>query len=160
MIEMFENWIDINFEAAHRLSKYNGRLKNIHGHSFHASFAIKAKSLGRTKETPDGMGIDPQKLENEVYEKIISFFDNALILAWDDKIGNLLSNNGLKIVFLPHDMHDPTCENLAKFFYNKFIDAGFEEKYQIQLEYATVRSTGTCSGPTCYTNYMRTQVVR
>jgi 6-pyruvoyltetrahydropterin/6-carboxytetrahydropterin synthase len=64
-----------NFEAAHRISNYNGPCKNIHGHTYKLLVTLSGEEPG-----DDDMLIDFKVLKKIVQDHIISLLDHALIL--------------------------------------------------------------------------------
>ena len=97
-----------NFEAAHALDGYEGKCKDIHGHSYH----LKVTYLGKPKkdrELPEcGMVVDFGDVKNIVKEKILPLFDHRLILRKDSRFKEISSINQ-RIRFVDYQ---PTCENM------------------------------------------------
>jgi 6-pyruvoyltetrahydropterin/6-carboxytetrahydropterin synthase len=82
---------DFYFESAHRLENYDGKCRELHGHSYKLSVTI----IGSVKS--NGMVMDYSKLKEIVNKKAIDILDhkylndllkvptaeNLLILIWD-----------------------------------------------------------------------------
>ena len=64
-----------NFEAAHRISNYEGACHNLHGHSYKLLVTLSGEQPGE-----DDMLIDFKVLKKIVQEEILSPLDHALIL--------------------------------------------------------------------------------
>jgi len=63
------------FEAAHKLPKYDGKCQNLHGHSYKLEVSVKilTKSLAR------GIGIDTSMIKLVVEENVINKLDHSLL---------------------------------------------------------------------------------
>ncbi|MFA6423569.1 MAG: 6-carboxytetrahydropterin synthase QueD [Patescibacteria group bacterium] len=80
------------FESAHKLEDYDGKCKNLHGHSYRLEVTIE----GKVNE--NGMVMDFSKLKKIVNEQII------------DKLDHSYSNDIIKI---------PTAENTLIYIWSK-----------------------------------------
>ena len=60
-----------NFEAAHRLHKYNGDCARLHGHSYHGEAVFKVNQLNKL-----GIAIDFKTVKKILDEVIISKYDH------------------------------------------------------------------------------------
>jgi 6-pyruvoyltetrahydropterin/6-carboxytetrahydropterin synthase len=92
------------FDSAHRLYDYDGKCKNIHGHTYKLEITLIGEILSNT-----GMIIDFHDLE-----KII----NKIII---DKVDHQYLNDVFKF--------NPTCENLAVWIWNEIKSNIKNEKY-------------------------------
>lgn len=86
---------DFYFEAAHHLDNYDGKCKNVHGHSYKLQVTIS----GQPRR--NGMIIDFAELKSIVIDQVIKPFDHSDI--------NLL-------------IKQPTVENLCVFIWEKLHD--------------------------------------
>ena len=97
-----------NFEAAHALDGYEGKCKDIHGHSYH----LKVTYIGQPKEDSQlsdcGMVVDFGQVKAIVKEKILPMFDHRLILRKDSRFKEIAPINQ-RIRFVDYQ---PTCENM------------------------------------------------
>ena len=97
-----------NFEAAHALDGYDGKCKDIHGHSYH----LKVTYIGQPKEDSQlsdcGMVVDFGQVKAIVKEKILPMFDHRLILRKDSRFKEIAPINQ-RIRFVDYQ---PTCENM------------------------------------------------
>ena len=73
------------FEAAHALMGYDGRCRNIHGHSYEMRVTIKGMPIIDDNNPKNGMVMDFGDLKKIVNEEIIDHYDHAFII--NDKIG-------------------------------------------------------------------------
>lgn len=61
------------FHAAHKLTNYNGKCENLHGHSYHLRVAVEGP-VG-----DDGMVMDFADISRIVQEKVISRLDHSYL---------------------------------------------------------------------------------
>ena len=78
-----------DFEAAHALYGYDGKCKNIHGHSYKLYVTIIGKPIDDTKHPKNGMVMDFGDLKKLVNQEIIDVFDHALVLNANSPHGEL-----------------------------------------------------------------------
>lgn len=104
-----------SFEMAHALPAYEGKCRNIHGHSYHFSVTIEGQPLQQHGAPTDGMVIDFHQLKEIVNEAIIQVFDHALVLPRHDDNADThqLGGYGAKLIFVDFQ---PTSENLLIHF--------------------------------------------
>lgn len=69
-----------HFEAAHALKGYDGRCRNIHGHSYEMRVTIKGNPIMDDNNPKNGMVMDFGDLKNIVNEEIINHYDHAFII--------------------------------------------------------------------------------
>ena len=69
------------FEAAHALMGYDGRCRNIHGHSYEMRVTIKGMPVMDENNPKNGMVVDFADLKNIVNEEIIDRYDHAFIIS-------------------------------------------------------------------------------
>ena len=97
-----------NFEAAHALDGYQGKCKDIHGHSYH----LKVTFLGTPKKDENlndcGMVVDFGDVKKVVKTHILPIFDHRLILRKDSRFQEIAPiNERIRLVD-----YQPTCENM------------------------------------------------
>ena len=99
---------EFSFEAAHALDGYEGKCKDIHGHSYQLQVTMLGHPI-QDKDRPDcGMVIDFSEIKKIVKDKIIPLFDHRLILREDSRFKGLQdSNERIRWV-----SYQPTCENM------------------------------------------------
>jgi len=68
-----------NFETGHALYGYDGKCKNVHGHSYKLSVTVSGKPITDTKNVKFGMVIDFSDLKKIVKEEIVDLFDHATV---------------------------------------------------------------------------------
>lgn len=101
---------EFNFEMAHALTGYDGKCKNIHGHSYKLFVTVEGLPETDTLSPKQGMVIDFGDLKRIVNETIVDKLDHALVLADNSPFNVGLST---KTVITPFQ---PTCENMLLHF--------------------------------------------
>jgi 6-pyruvoyltetrahydropterin/6-carboxytetrahydropterin synthase len=69
-----------NFETGHALYGYDGKCKNVHGHSYKLSVTVVGSPLMDKSHVKYGMVIDFGDLKKIVKEQIVDPFDHAIVL--------------------------------------------------------------------------------
>lgn len=68
-----------NFETGHALYGYDGKCKNVHGHSYKLSVTVIGKPITDNSKVKYGMVIDFSDLKKIVKEEIVDVFDHATV---------------------------------------------------------------------------------
>ncbi|NJX13907.1 6-carboxytetrahydropterin synthase [Tamlana crocina] len=68
-----------DFETAHALYGYDGKCKNIHGHSYKLFVTVIGKPITDKSNVKYGMVIDFGDLKKIVKEEIVNVFDHATV---------------------------------------------------------------------------------
>ncbi|TDQ28740.1 6-pyruvoyl trahydropterin synthase family protein [Tenacibaculum caenipelagi] len=68
-----------NFETGHALYGYDGKCKNVHGHSYKLSVTVIGSPITDTSNVKYGMVIDFGDLKKIVKEEIVDVFDHATV---------------------------------------------------------------------------------
>lgn len=127
---------EFDFEAAHALDNYDGKCKDIHGHSYH----LKVTLSGRVKEDKSlsdcGMVIDFSEVKQVIRQEILPIFDHRLLLREDSRFRGLETKNER----IRYVAYQPTCENMlleiVRILQDKFPDG-------VRLEEVMLRETAT-----------------
>lgn len=104
-----------HFEAAHALNGYDGKCRNIHGHSYELRVTVKGMPLDEPGNPKNGMVIDFHDLKQIVNQEVVDKFDHAFIIGNnmpEDFVG-ITKRNFDKVVELPYQ---PTSENMLADF--------------------------------------------
>ena len=104
---------EFKFEGAHALMNYNGKCKNIHGHSYILYVTVVGEAKTDPNGPDNGMVIDFKLLKDIVNKNVIDKFDHALVLEEGTPLSNELSTE-YPNVYLTN--FRPTTENLICFF--------------------------------------------
>lgn len=100
------------FETAHILYGYDGKCKNLHGHSYKLFVTLKGKPIKDLGNEKNGMVLDFGDLKKIVNEEIVNEWDHAVMLnalSPHKELGQSLENQGHKVIYCDYQ---PTCENM------------------------------------------------
>jgi 6-pyruvoyltetrahydropterin/6-carboxytetrahydropterin synthase len=114
---MFQVTREIRFCYGHRLLKYEGKCRHLHGHNGRAVVTLQAERLDDL-----GMVVDFSTLKRVVGHWIDANLDHRMILHKDDPILPHLKKEGEPVFLL--DVN-PTAENIAKLIYDFVAAQGF-----------------------------------
>ncbi|MFK8268687.1 6-carboxytetrahydropterin synthase QueD [Capnocytophaga cynodegmi] len=107
------------FEAGHALYGYDGKCKNLHGHSYKLHVTVVGKPINDPDNVKYGMVIDFGDLKRIVKQEIIDEFDHAMIFNANSphlELANELKVKGHHIILVDYQ---PTSENLVADFANR-----------------------------------------
>lgn len=103
------------FDAAHILTNYNGKCKNLHGHTYHLIVSVSGDA-----DRANGMVIDFKKLKQVVEEVILARFDHAFLYDQtspvENEIAAVIAKHAMRSVALPGPT---TVENLVRFIFDE-----------------------------------------
>ena len=99
---------EFNFETAHALDGYNGKCKDIHGHSYHLKITFLGEPENDKNVSECGMVEDFAVIKKIVNESVYDLFDHRLILRNDSRFKSIEKNNE-RIRYVDYQ---PTCENM------------------------------------------------
>lgn len=129
------------FETGHALHGYDGKCKNVHGHSYKLSVTVIGKPISDPNHAKYGMVIDFGDLKKIVKEEIVDVFDHATIFNKNTpyvEMGEYLKKRGIHVVLVDYQ---PTSEMMVIDFAEK-IKKQLPEN--IQLHSLKLRETETC----------------
>ncbi|MFA7686652.1 MAG: 6-carboxytetrahydropterin synthase [Moheibacter sp.] len=101
-----------NFETAHALYGYDGKCKNIHGHSYKLFVTVKGVPNPDANHPKFGMVIDFGDIKKIVKAEVVDLFDHAILLNKNSphkELGEGLIRDGHKVIFTSYQ---PSCENM------------------------------------------------
>ncbi len=101
-----------DFETAHALYGYDGKCKNIHGHSYHLHVTVIGTPIDDLGNNKNGMVLDFGDLKKLVKEEIVDVFDHTTILNGKSphkELAQTLKDNAHRIVLVDYQ---PTSENM------------------------------------------------
>ncbi|MEA2041051.1 MAG: 6-carboxytetrahydropterin synthase [Bacteroidota bacterium] len=104
-----------NFESAHALWNYDGKCKNIHGHTYKLFVTIIGKPSEDVSSPKNGMVMDFGDLKKIVKSKIVDIYDHALIISKAAKFNASGIGKQMYERFITTD-YQPTCENMVSDF--------------------------------------------
>ena len=111
-----------SFETGHALYGYDGKCKNVHGHSYKLSVTVIGTPITDSNNVKFGMVIDFSDLKKIVREEIVDVFDHATVFNKNTphvELANELSNRGHHVILVNYQ---PTSENMVIDFAKKIQD--------------------------------------
>ena len=100
------------FETAHVLYNYDGKCKNMHGHSYKLFVTVKGTPINDINNVKNGMIVDFGDIKKIVKEEIVDVWDHAVLLnalTPHKELGEDLAKKGHKVI---ECNYQPTCENM------------------------------------------------
>ncbi len=113
-----------SFETGHALYGYDGKCKNVHGHSYKLSVTVIGTPITDPSNVKYGMVIDFSDLKKIVKSEIVDKFDHATVFNKNTphiELAKELENRDHSVILVDYQ---PTSENMV-------ID--FADKIQSQL---------------------------
>lgn len=101
------------FETGHALYGYDGKCKNVHGHSYKLSVTVIGTPITDKDNVKFGMVIDFSDLKKIVKEEIVDQFDHATVFNETTphiELANELKNRGHHVILVDYQ---PTSENMV-----------------------------------------------
>ena len=108
-----------SFETGHALYGYDGKCKNVHGHSYKLSVTVIGTPILDNNNVKFGMVIDFTDLKKIVKEEIVDNFDHATVFNKNTPhvdLANELSSRGHHVILVDYQ---PTSENMVIDFADK-----------------------------------------
>ena len=108
-----------DFEAAHALHGYDGKCKNIHGHSYQLYVTIIGTPINEKDHPKNGMVLDFGDLKRIVKTEIVSVFDHSIVLNKNSEhleLAKKISDYSHRIVMVDYQ---PTSEMMLLDFAKK-----------------------------------------
>ena len=131
------------FETAHALFGYDGKCKNIHGHSYKLHVTIVGQPNKEKNHPQLGMVMDFGDLKKIVNKIIVDPLDHAILLNQNTEhkiLGMQLREQGHRVIFTDYQ---PTCENMLGDFADKIKKELPEDISLVKLKlYETENSYG------------------
>lgn len=100
------------FETAHVLYNYDGKCKNMHGHSYKLFVTVKGTPINDLDHPKNGMVVDFGDIKKIVKSEILNVWDHAVMLNGNSphkQLGEDLEQQGHKVIYCDYQ---PTCENM------------------------------------------------
>ncbi|MXN90137.1 6-carboxytetrahydropterin synthase QueD [Flavobacterium sp. Sd200] len=107
------------FETGHALYGYDGKCKNVHGHSYKLSVTVMGSPIDDTENVKYGMVIDFGDLKKIVKQEIVDVFDHATVFNKNTphvELAKELSDRGHHVILVDYQ---PTSENMVIDFAEK-----------------------------------------
>jgi 6-pyruvoyltetrahydropterin/6-carboxytetrahydropterin synthase len=129
-----------NFETAHALYGYDGKCKNIHGHSYKLSVTVIGTPISDSNQVKYGMVIDFGDLKKIVASEIVNKFDHATVFNKNTphiELAKELEKRDHNVILVDYQ---PTSEMMLVDFAEK-INNRLPEN--VQLHSLKLQETGT-----------------
>ncbi len=111
-----------SFETAHALYGYDGKCRNVHGHSYKLSVTVIGTPITDTSHVKLGMVIDFGDLKKIVKEDIEDVFDHATVFNKNTphlELAKELEKRGHNVILVDYQ---PSSENMVLDFVDKIKD--------------------------------------
>ncbi|NAS31030.1 6-carboxytetrahydropterin synthase QueD [Flavobacteriaceae bacterium R38] len=108
-----------NFETGHALYGYDGKCRNVHGHSYKLSVTVIGTPITDNTHVKHGMVIDFGDLKKIVKEEIVDKFDHATVFNKNTphlELAQELQKRGHNVILADYQ---PTSENMVIDFAKK-----------------------------------------
>lgn len=108
-----------SFETGHALYGYDGKCRNVHGHSYKLSVTVIGQPITDTTNVKLGMVIDFSDLKKIVKEEIVDKFDHATVFNKNTphiELARELETRGHNVILADYQ---PTSENMISDFAKK-----------------------------------------
>ncbi len=128
------------FEAGHALYGYDGKCKNVHGHSYKLYVTVIGKPISDKDNVKYGMVIDFSDLKSIVKKEIVQDFDHSIIFNKNTphvELAKTLKSQGHKVLLVNYQ---PTSEGMIIDIATKISNALPEN---IQLHSLKLQETDT-----------------
>ena len=107
------------FETGHALYGYDGKCKNVHGHSYKLAVTVIGSPITQKNAIKLGMVIDFGDLKKIVKEEVVDVFDHVSVFNKNTphvELAKELENRGHQVILLDYQ---PTSENMVIDFADK-----------------------------------------
>ncbi|UAB82040.1 6-carboxytetrahydropterin synthase [Marixanthomonas sp. SCSIO 43207] len=108
-----------SFETGHALYGYDGKCRNVHGHSYKLSVTVIGTPIADNNHVKFGMVIDFGDLKKIVKEEIVDVFDHATVFNKNTphvELANELKSRGHNVLLVNYQ---PTSEMMVIDFADK-----------------------------------------
>lgn len=128
------------FETGHALHGYDGKCKNVHGHSYQLDVTVIGKPISVDNHVKKGMVIDFGDLKAIVKNEIVDLFDHATVFNQNTphvELAKELESRGHKVLLVDYQ---PTSEMMLIDFAERINN---KLPSEIKLHSLKLRETGT-----------------
>lgn len=131
---------EFTFETGHALHGYDGKCRNVHGHSYKLSVTVIGTPITDTDNVKLGMVIDFGDLKKIVKEEVVDPFDHSTVFNGASphvELAHELEQRGHRVILADYQ---PTSENMIIDFAEKI---GKRLPESIELHSLILRETET-----------------
>lgn len=110
---------EFTFETGHALYGYDGKCRNVHGHSYKLAVTVIGTPIDQLGHVKHGMVIDFTDLKKIIKEEIVDPFDHATVFNKNTphvELAKELSERGHDVILVDYQ---PTSEMMIIDFANK-----------------------------------------
>lgn len=124
------------FETGHALYGYDGKCRNVHGHSYKLSVTVIGTPITDNSNVKYGMVIDFGDLKKIVKSEIVDIFDHATVFNKNTPhidLAKELENRGHNVILVNYQ---PTSENMVIDFADKIerLLPNYIQLYSLKLQ--------------------------
>ena len=130
-----------SFETGHALYGYDGKCKNIHGHSYQLFVTVIGEPISNSDHVKFGMVIDFSDLKKIIKEEIVDVFDHATVFNKNTphvELAKELADRGHDVILVDYQ---PTSEMMVIDFVEKIKN---RLPRTIKLHALKLQETTTC----------------
>jgi 6-pyruvoyltetrahydropterin/6-carboxytetrahydropterin synthase len=113
---------EFTFETGHALYGYDGKCRNVHGHSYKLAVTVKGQPIMDSNNVKFGMVIDFTDLKKIVKEEVVDPFDHATVFNKNSphlELAKELESRGHEVILADYQ---PTSEMMIQDFAKKIAD--------------------------------------
>ena len=103
---------EFSFESAHALWGYDGKCREIHGHSYRLFVTIKGEPIADEQSPKLGMVMDFGELKAIVAREITDRLDHSFVMRRTEQAEALAAVMGSQFTNVVLVDYQPTCENM------------------------------------------------
>ena len=103
---------EFSFESAHALWGYDGKCREIHGHSYRLFVTIKGEPIADEQSPKLGMVMDFGELKAIVAREITDRLDHSFVMRRTEQAEALAAAMGSQFTNVVLVDYQPTCENM------------------------------------------------
>jgi 6-pyruvoyltetrahydropterin/6-carboxytetrahydropterin synthase len=103
---------EFSFESAHALWGYDGKCREIHGHSYRLFVTIKGEPISDEQNPKLGMVMDFGELKSIVAREITDRLDHSFVMRRTEQAEALAEALGSQFTNVVLVDYQPTCENM------------------------------------------------
>ena len=108
-----------HFDMAHRLSFYQGKCRNLHGHTYRMEVTLAGET------DTNGMVMDFNEMKALIHREVVDVLDHSTVIYEKDELLMKHFPKELQHVVLPFEI---TAENLSRWIFERLSDAGLNIK--------------------------------
>ena len=107
---------ELSFESAHALWGYDGKCREVHGHSYRLFVTVKGEPISDPQSPKLGMVMDFGELKAIVAQQITDRLDHSFVMrrtAEAESLAEVMKSQFTNVILVDYQ---PTCENMLQDF--------------------------------------------